>query len=68
MQVITYDFETFYDRAFSLSKMTTEEYIRDELFEVIGLAVKVDDGDTQWFSGTKAHPQLALRYPPQDDR
>lgn len=52
MNIITLDFETFYDRAFSLSKMTTEEYIRDELFEVIGVAVKVGDGETQWFSGT----------------
>ena len=52
MNVITLDFETFYDRAFSLSKMTTEEYIRDELFEVIGVGVKVNDGETQWFSGT----------------
>lgn len=51
MNIITIDFETFYDRGFSLSKITTEEYIRDELFEVIGVAVKVDDGDTQWFSG-----------------
>lgn len=49
MSIITIDFETFYDRAFSLSKMTTEEYIRDELFEVIGVGVKVDDGETQWF-------------------
>ena len=53
MNIITIDFETFYDRAFSLSKVTTEEYIRDDLFEVIGVAVKVNDGETQWFSGTK---------------
>jgi DNA polymerase len=51
--VITVDFESFYDRTFSLSKMTTEEYIRDELFETIGVGVKVDDGETQWFSGPK---------------
>ena len=50
--VITVDFETMYDRHYSLSKMTTEEYIRDELFEVIGVGVKVNDGETQWFSGT----------------
>jgi len=52
MHIITIDFETYYDREFSLSKITTEEYIRDERFEVIGVAVKVDDGKTQWFSGT----------------
>lgn len=49
---ITLDFETYYSREFSLSKMTTEEYIRDYNFEVIGVAVKVDDADTEWFSGT----------------
>ena len=52
MNIITVDFETFYDRTFSLSKMTTEEYIRHEYFETIGVAVKVNDGETQWFSGT----------------
>lgn len=51
MQVLTIDFETFYDRGFSLSKMTTEEYVRDELFEVIGVSVQVDEGEPQWFSG-----------------
>mgnify|MGYP002737181755 CR=1 FL=1 len=53
MTIITVDFETYYDRGFSLSKITTEEYIRDELFEVIGVAVKVDEGRTEWFSGPK---------------
>jgi DNA polymerase len=33
--------------------MTTEEYVRGDKFEVIGVAVKVNDEDTQWFSGTK---------------
>ena len=35
---ITLDFETYYDRQYSLRKLTTEEYVRDERFEVIGLA------------------------------
>ncbi len=67
MHVITYDFETFYDRAFSLSKMTTEEYIRDELFEVIGIAVKVDDGETQWFSGPMRDTKKWLEQFPWDN-
>lgn len=60
MNIIVIDFETMYDRAFSLSKMTTEEYVRDELFEVIGVAVKVGDGETQWFSGPKAQTKRWL--------
>lgn len=67
MHIITYDFETFYDRAFSLSKMTTEEYIRDELFEVIGIAVKVDGGETQWFSGPMRDTKKWLEQFPWDD-
>ncbi len=51
MQIVTIDFETYYDKDYSLSKMTTEAYIRDARFEVIGVAVKVDDGDTDWYSG-----------------
>jgi DNA polymerase len=53
MNILTIDFETFYDRGFSLSKMTTEEYIRDSQFETIGVAVKRNDEDTEFFSGTK---------------
>ena len=53
MDLITLDTETYYDKAFSLSKMTTEAYIRDPRFEVIGVAVRVNDGDTVWFSGSK---------------
>jgi DNA polymerase I-like protein with 3'-5' exonuclease and polymerase domains len=51
--VITIDFETYYDKEFSLSKITTEEYIRSEQFEVIGVAAKVDDQQTQWCTGSK---------------
>jgi len=67
MNVITIDFETFYDRGFSLSKLTTEEYIRDDLFETIGVAVKVNDEETQWFSGTKAQTKRWLDQFPWDD-
>jgi DNA polymerase len=51
--LITIDFETFYDQDFSLSKITTEEYIRSSQFEVIGVGVKVDNEPTQWASGPR---------------
>ena len=66
MNIIVLDFETFYDRAFSLSKMTTEEYIRDELFEVIGVAVKVNDEETKWFSGPMRDTKKWLQQFPWD--
>jgi len=51
-KLLTIDFETYYDKDYSLSKITTEEYVRSDLFETIGVAVKEGDGDTRWFSGT----------------
>jgi DNA polymerase I-like protein with 3'-5' exonuclease and polymerase domains len=56
MDLITIDFETFYDQDFSLSKITTEDYVRSDKFEVIGLAVKVNNQPTEWASGT--HEQI----------
>jgi DNA polymerase len=59
--LITFDFETFYSDAFSLSRITTEEYIRDVQFEVIGVGVQVDGGQPQWFSGTREETRKWLR-------
>ena len=56
MQLITLDFETFYSKDFSLTKMTTEEYVRDPRFEIVGVGIKVNNGDTEWASGT--HEEL----------
>lgn len=57
MKLITIDFETYYDREFSLSKITTEEYIRHEMFETIGVGTKINDGRSEWFSGTHQQTQ-----------
>ena len=48
MDVYTLDFETYYDQEYSLSKITTEEYVRDPRFEVIGLAIKKNDKATKY--------------------
>jgi len=50
MAFVTLDFETYYAKDFSLSKMTTEEYVNDARFEVIGVGVKIDDGETRWIT------------------
>lgn len=64
MKTLTVDFETFYDREYSLSKLTTEEYIRDDRFEVIGVAVKIDNGESEWASGSKEEiQQWLLQFP-----
>lgn len=54
---LTIDFETYYDVEYTLKKLTVQEYVRDERFEVVGVAVKHNDGETQWYSG----PYLGLR-------
>ena len=54
LTTITLDFETYYSKKdkYSLSArgMTYEKYIRSDKFEIIGLAVKVDDRDTTWLA------------------
>jgi len=51
MDIVTIDFETYYDKDYSLSKITTEAYVRSPLFEVIGVGVKVNDGPVDTYSG-----------------
>lgn len=45
MDIITADFETYYDREYSLSKMTTEAYVRDSRFEPLILTLMVNDSE-----------------------
>jgi len=54
MNIISLDFETYYDQQFSLSKLTTEEYIRSPLFQTIGVGVKINEKETLWCSGDDA--------------
>ncbi len=52
MNIYTVDFETYYDKDYSLSKMQTDAYIKDPRFEVVGVCVKLNDEKPVWFSGT----------------
>lgn len=61
MDILTVDFESYYAKDFGFKKLTTEEYIRDSRFEVIGVAVKQNEEETQWFSGTFANTQKFLQ-------
>jgi DNA polymerase I-like protein with 3'-5' exonuclease and polymerase domains len=61
MKLLTIDIETFYDNDYSLTKLTTEEYIRSPLFETIGVSVKVDDAPGIWFSDTHDKIKLWLK-------
>ena len=68
MNILTIDFETFYEKStFSLSKLTTEEYVRSDRFEVIGVAVKLNGGETEWASGTHEQIRDYLKSFPWED-
>ena len=62
MNLLTIDFETYYtDTDLGFKRQTTEEYIRDPRFEVIGVAVQVNDGEPVWFSGDRESTRKWLR-------
>ena len=47
--LITLDFETYFDPQFSLTKMSTMEYVKDKRFKVWGVGIKVNDKPTEWY-------------------
>ncbi len=65
--LITIDFETYYDQKYSLSKISTEEYVRDDRFEVIGFAYKINDGPTKWITGNDDHMAQVLDRLPWEE-
>ena len=56
MSKIFIDFETYYDKDYSLTKMTTIEYILDPRFKVLGAAIAVDDEPAYWNEGEELPP------------
>ena len=68
MNLITIDFETYYTtKDLGFKTQTTEEYVRDPRFEVIGVAVRVNDEPTQWFSGSREETKAWLDQFDWDD-
>lgn len=46
--IVHLDFETYYSSDYSLRKLTNEAYIRDERFQTVGVAVRVQDRPSVW--------------------
>jgi hypothetical protein len=61
VKLLTLDFETFYDTDYSLKKMTTEEYIRDPRFEVIGCSAGVNAAPGAWLPAHPGRIETAFR-------
>lgn len=60
MRLVGLDFETFYSAEYSLSKQTTESYLRDARREVICVTATVDDGGVLEAWGYAAVRELLL--------
>jgi len=61
-RILTIDFETHWDsKEYTLSKMTTEEYIRDPRFLAFGACIHDFGTDlrTQWYRGDELHRVLS---------
>jgi DNA polymerase I-like protein with 3'-5' exonuclease and polymerase domains len=67
MNLITIDFETYYDQKYSLTKISTEEYVRHDRYETIGFAYKINDDRCVWVTGNNAYIQKVLDTLPWDD-
>lgn len=62
MSAATVDFETYYDKEYSLSKISTEDYVTDPRFEIILVTWKVDDGPITVCHGTKEQIRDAMLH------
>jgi hypothetical protein len=65
MNILTLDFETFFDDEYSLKKMTTEAYVRDPRFEALMVGIAFPDKfakNTQWVAG----PDIADHFADYD--
>ena len=62
MNLITLDFETYYDSKIKLGfkHQTTEEYLRDSRFEVIGVGVQIEDAQPSWYAGDQDRKSTRL--------
>lgn len=58
-RLVSLDFETYYDADYTLSKLSTSEYIRDERFEALMVAIKIGRKKTKLVPGNKIKAELA---------
>ena len=67
MKFLVLDFETLWADDYTLSKMTAEEYIRDPLFEIIGVSLGWLGEQPQWYSGDLEYIKSVLHQLPWHD-
>lgn len=57
-RVVTVDFETFFDTDYTLKKMSTSEYVRDERFKIQMVGVKIGRKPRKVYDGKKGTAAL----------
>lgn len=57
-RLVSLDFETYYDQDYTLSKLSTSEYIRDQRFKAQMLGIKVGNGKTRIIPAAKIRAEL----------
>jgi hypothetical protein len=58
MRVVTLDFETYWDAAYSLSNLSPLEYVMGNKFEAQFVSIKFDDYPTRVYVGDEIEPAL----------
>lgn len=48
-QLITLDFETYFDTDLNLNKLNVQEYVANPNFKVWGVGIKIEDQPTEWY-------------------
>lgn len=67
MRFLVLDFETYYADDYTLSKLTSEEYVRDPRFEIIGVSFAYLGEQPQWYSGDLDYIKSVLHQLPWHD-
>ena len=57
-RLVSLDFETYYDQDYTLSKLSTSEYIRDPRFKAQMMGIKVGNGKTRIIPAAKIRTEL----------
>ena len=58
MDLITLDFETYYDTKISLRKLNTMEYVKHDMFKVQGVGIKINEDETYWYGADETTEAL----------
>jgi hypothetical protein len=58
MDLVGIDFESFYGDDYTLSKLTTEQYVRDPRFETIMVSIKINEQPGFWVPKQKVAREL----------